>query len=338
MKAWRIKENGISLDQMDTQEVFDNCVKIKISYASITLTDRLLSQDKLKCEYPLILGRAAVGMVVETGAEVKNCTRGDMVTMRPLSACNDCPKCLDAKSNECEKSFTFGLTESGFLSDFTVVSSNDIVKLPERITPQDAIFIDCIDISISAISKMGLEKGEYLAICGADALGIIMAQSAMYYQIVPILIDIDPSFLQIAEDLGVYYTINSGETDTKKQVFSLTGGKMAHAVAYISESNFPFSACLDYVKNEGSVAICGLRGTLKEHSILTGQVHNRTLSLFGITESNKHILSAINMLASKTIITKPLIAEEIAFEDVDKTLRKEIFQGSTYLKTLVKFA
>jgi len=337
MKAWQIKENGINLEQMDALELSDNCVKVKISYASITLTDRLQAQGKLRCEYPLIPGRTAVGMVVETGAEVKNCVRGDMVTIKPLSVCNECAKCLDNKSSECENPFVFGLTEVGFLSDFSVVSSSDVVKLPERLSPQDAVFIDCCDIAIEAINKMGLEKGEYLVICGADALGIIMAQAAMYYQIVPVLIDIDPSFLQIAEDLGVYYTINSGEVDTKKQVFALTGGKMAHAVAYISESNFPFAVCLDYARAGASVAICGVKGTVKELNVPLGQIHNKALSLFGISESNKHILSAINMLASKTIVTEALVAREIGFDDVDKELGKEIHQGSTYLKTLVKF-
>ncbi|MCL2556490.1 MAG: alcohol dehydrogenase catalytic domain-containing protein [Firmicutes bacterium] len=336
MKAWRIKENGISLDKMDTQEVLDSCVKIKIAYASVTLTDRLIAQGKLKCEYPLIPGRNAVGMVVETGINVKNCTRGDMVALKPLSSCGECAKCLDSKNVQCENTLAFGITEAGFLSDFSVVSSDNIIKLPERVNSEDAIFIDCIDIAIEAISKMGLEKGEYLAICGADDLGIIMAQAAMYYQIVPILIDMDPSFLQIAGDLGVYYTINSGEEDTKKQVFALTGGKMAHAVAYMSESNYPFNSSLEYVKNGGSIAICGLSDTLKELNVPIGQVHARGLSIFGILESNKNILSAINMLASKTIIIDALIGERIDFNDVDKELKKEILQGSTYLKTLVR--
>jgi len=337
MKAWRIKENGISLDKMDAIKVFDSCIKVKVSYASITLTDRLLAQGKLKGEYPLILGRSAVGMVVETGQDVKNCVRGDMVAIKPLAVCGECAKCLDGKSTLCEHTLAFGINEAGFLSDFSVISSADIIKLPERINVQDAIFIDCIDIAIEAISKMRLEKGEYLAICGANDMGIVLAQAAMYYQIVPILIDIDPSFLQIAQDLGVYYTINSGETDTKKQVFALTGGKMAHAVAYMSESEYPFNACLEYVKDKGSVAICGLSGTLKELNIPMSQIHARGLSIFGISESNKHIPSAINMLASKTIVIDSLIGQEIEFDNVGDELKKEISHGSTYLKTLVKF-
>jgi len=336
MKAWRIKENEIVLDEIEAEGVTDSCVKVKLLYCSVAVTDRLVAAGGIKAELPIIPGRQAVGMVVETGTEVKNCVRGDIVAIKPIKVCGQCAKCIDNKHTECESPLVFGLTESGFLRDFAVVSSDAVVKLPERVAAKDAVFVDYIDIAIETVSKSELEKGQYLVICGATQLGLILAQVAMYYQIIPILADINPSFLQTAEELGIYYTINSSETDTKKQVFMLTGGKLADVVAYMADSSYPFAHALDLVKNGGKIAVCGLEKSCDGlHATLCGAL-NRRLSIYGIAESNKHILSAVNMLASKTLNVEPLIAKEIDFSAVRDELKKEINPATVYFKTLVK--
>jgi len=336
MKAWRIKENSISLDELEVEGVTDSCVKVKLLYCSAAVTDRLIAHGKIKAELPIIPGRQAVGMVVETGAEVKNCVRGDTVSIKPLKMCGQCAKCADNKHADCESPLVFGLTEDGFMRDFVTVSSDAVVKLPERVAAKDAVFMDSIDICIEAVNKSGLDKGQYLVICGATHLGIVMAQVAMYYQIVPILADIDPLYLQTAEELGVYYTINSSEADTKKQVFMLTGGKLADAAAYMADSGYPFAHCLDFVKTGGSVVICGLEKSRADLTAPLCSVLNRRLNIHGITESNKHTLSAVNMLASKNVTVEPLIAAEIDFSAVGEELKKEISPATVYFKTLVK--
>lgn len=336
MKAWRIKEPSVvNFEEMESQSVGETCVKIKLSYCSISIVDRLLTAGKIKAEYPVIPGRQAVGMVVETGSEVKNCVRGDIVAVKPFTSCGTCAKCGE-KFTECENALTFGVDEDGFLRDFAVVSAQDIVKLPERVNPKDAVFIECIDIAIETINRLNLEKGQYLAICGATQLGIILAQAAIYYQIVPILIDIDAEFLHTAEKLGVYYTVNSSQTDTKKQIFTLTGGKMADAAAYMAKGACPFAQTPDLVKKTGRIAVCGLEKAKLDLSAQLAPIFNRRLTVLGIAEGNKNIASAVNMLVGKNINVAPLIGAEIPFDVAGEELTKEINFDRVYFQTIVK--
>lgn len=337
MKAWRLIDTGVAeLKDMESQTVGEECVKIKLMYSAITITDRQLFGGQLSAHYPLILGRQASGMVVEVGTEVKGLVRGDMVAVRPLSVCGSCLRCKDGKSAECENQLTFGLNEDGMLRDFAVLSAYDVVKLPERVSAKDATFIDFINIAIETISRLNMEKGQYLIICGATELGIILAQVAMYYQIIPILADINPAFLTLASELGVYYTLNCSEVDTQKRIFALTGGKMADGAAYIVAAGYPIANVFEYVKSGGAIAICGLEKSRQEINLNASLIFNKRLTLIGIPEDNSNITSAINLLANKTVQVEKLIGSEIPFEKVSEELKKEIDITATYLKTLVK--
>lgn len=337
MKAWRLKEPGlVVLDEMESQPVGDNCVKVKIMYCPLSASDRLLVSGAIMTEYPFILGRGASGMVVEAGADVKNLARGDMVAIKPHCACGVCIKCADGKFSECENPFTFGVTEDGLLRDFAVVSARDVAKLPERVGAREAVFIDLIDIAIETINRLKLDKGQYLVITGATELGIIMAQVAIYYQIIPILADINPAFLEIASGLGVYYTINSADIDAKKRIFALTGGRMADAAAYITAADYPINVVFDYVKRGAGIAVCGFERTRAETSVNFASVLNKRLKIMGVAEGNNNFGSAINMLAGHSVDVAPLIGSEINFDQAGSELLRKADTQMQYLKTLVK--
>jgi len=337
MKAWRLKEPGqISLDEIESQPVGESCIKIKILYCPLTASDRLLFKGAITAEYPLILGRGASGMVVETGSEVKGFARGDTVVVKPRCGCGACGKCNEGRVFECENPLTFGLTEDGLLRDFAIVSAHDVVKLPERMGAKDATFIDLIDIAIETVSRLKLDKGQSLVIAGATELGMILSQVAIYYQIIPILTDVNPAFLDIAAALGVYYTVKSAEVDAKKRIFALTGGRMADAAAYMTASDYPLNVVFDYVKRGAGVAICGYEKTRADVLINLAALHNKRLNVTGIAEGNNNLSSAVNMLVNRTVSVERLCGAEISFDRVGAELLREIGPQTVYLKTLVK--
>lgn len=337
MKSWQInRTNSIVFSETAAQPVGDNCVKIKLMYTTVSRTDRLIFAGKLPVELPIVPGRHGVGQVVETGENVKNFSRGDIVAVKPHSACGTCAKCQDGKFSECEKPLTFGVNEDGFMRDFAVVAASDIIKLPEkRIEPQHAIFLDIIDIAIETVDKLKLDKGDHLVIAGASQLGLVMTQVAMYYQIVPIVIDSNPNFLELAAKTGAYYTINSTETAAAKKVFALTGGKMADGAAYMTVSGFPFEQVCSYVKRGGGIAVCGMENTAPDINVPLAPLLNKRLSSFGICESNTNIAAAVNMLANKTINPEILIGREIDFSEIEKEFTEGV-QEHIYQKILVR--
>lgn len=338
MKAWRLHDKEVlTLDDLPVQNVGDGCVKLKTLASGISQTDVLMYAGKMPLKSsPLIIGRQCVGMVTEVGENVTRLQRGDRVVADPFAACGVCPQCKDERYDECERLICHGVDDDGFMSDFCVLPANSLYKLPDRIKDEDAVLIEHIALSINAVNKLNLEKGEHLVIVGASTLGIILAQVAIYYQAVPVLVDTDAQNLALAEELGVYYTVNSVDADPVKKIFAITGGKMAEAVAFINTAQMAFGRSLDYAARGGRVALIGWADVAEDISGGFGAILDKQLKVMGVNNGAHMYSSAINLLANRTLDVSRLISHEIKFDDVANSVREHIENPALFLKAVVK--
>lgn len=339
MKAWRIHEPGsLTLDELPVQSVGEGCVKIKTLAAGISLTDADMYDGSLPVPAaPMIIGRSCVGLVVETGEGVLGLQRGDRVAVDPFVSCKSCPACKAGKPDRCEKLTCMGVDDNGFMSDFSVVSADAAHPLPERIKDTDATFLGHIALAINTIDKLNLDKGENIVIVGANAFGLILAQVALYYQAVPIMVDIDAERLKIAEALGVYYTINSVEADPQKRIFSITGGRMSETVAYVATSNMSFFRSLGFAAKSGRVAVLGWEDNAAEQQSDFSAILTKQLHIVGVNNGAKQISAAINLLANRTLDVSKIISREIPFSGVGECVRELAQDKDRYIMTVVKF-
>ena len=321
MKAWQIKEtHSLELNELSSQSVNSESVKVKILSSAISRADIDIYNGALELEDSLILGRQAVGFISETGNEVKNLARGNRVVMYPFASCKQCLYCKSGKSYNCENHKIFGQTKDGFFKDFAVVAQGDMYLIPERLSDHDAIFTEHVAMALNTLLKLDVQKGEHLVIIGATAFGVILAQVAIYYQAIPVLVDTDSSMLEIAQNLGIYYTSNSVDEDPFKRIFSLTGSKMADAVVYVSQSSMPFTRAIAYSKIKGKMAIVGKDSKIDIKTTLNDFV-NKSMSLISVTDCGKNYATAINLLSNKSIVVSPLIKQEILFDDLGEYIK-----------------
>lgn len=338
MKAWRIHEaQKLTLDDLPIQNVGEGCVKIKLLAGGISQTDVMMYTGSiLPPASPLIIGRQCVGLVTEVGENVSGLTRGDRVAADPFVCCKNCPPCKAGHSDECEKMICYGVDDNGFMSDFSVLPANMLYVLPERIKDNDAVFLEHIALSINALSKLNLEKGEHIVIVGAGATGIILAQVALYYQAVPILVDTDGDLLQLASELGVYYTVNSVESDPMKKIFSITGGKMAETVAFITTAHMSLGRSLEYATHGGRVALVGCSEITGDLSGSFTTVLDRQLKVLGVNNGARFFPAAINLLATHTVDVGRLINSEVKFDNVAESVRAHAENPERFIKAVVK--
>ena len=339
MKAWRIIESGaVRLEEIAARPAEADYVKVKLLYSALSSTDRLLYSGSIKPKkFPFTLGRQGVGLVTETGENVTGVVRGDRVAIDPFIFCDNCDSCKGGRATDCIEPKSYGLSEDGLLSDFAIIRAEDVFKLPDRVQNTEAVFAGHAALALTIVSKLGLQKGEHLVIMGASVIGVILAQAAMYYQAVPILVDTRSDRLKLAEELGVYYCINGVEEDVQKKIYSLTGGNMAETLCHNSADSVPLGRCFDYVAPNGRVAVAGWCGTKPDFSSTTlHQIFNRQLTVRGVCSGAKQIPSAINMLANKMITPTPLISKEIPFDAAGAMLKEQVEHPNKYIKVLVK--
>lgn len=337
MKAYRIHApHTLKLDEMDALPVGDNCIKLKNLMCGITAADIAVYEGRMQTKYPIIPLSQCVGFVSEVGANVTGIQRGQRVVTYPQASCHTCKACKDARFYECEKPLMFGVQEDGFLSDFSVVSADDVYTIPDRITDEEAVFIEHIATALNAMSKMNVEKGDQVVIMGATVEGIILAQLAMYYQAVPIMVDMHEDMLKLAQKAGVYFTVNAVDDNVCKKILALTGGHMANACAYLVDSRMPIQSAWDYTAVGGRVAIVGKNGIGDLNCNLNNMLE-KNIDLYTVVDCGKNYSSAINLLANRTVTVNSLYENIVPFADVQSAYDSLLSdRDDSQFKTLIK--
>lgn len=326
----------LSLDEMDALPVGENCVKLKNLMCGITPTDLAVYEGRVEAKCPIIPLRQCVGFVSEVGPSVGGIQRGQRVVTYSQASCHNCKACRESRYGECEKPEMFGVKEDGFLSDFSVVSASDVYTIPDRISDEEAVFTENVALCLNALSKLRVEKGDQVVVMGATVNGIILAQLAMYYQAVPIMVDLRDDMLKLAQRSGVYFTVNAVNEDACKKILSLTGGHKADACAYMLQSALPMQSVCDYTARGGRAAVVGRFGkndlTCKVNDLL-----DRNIDLYTVVECSKNYSTAINLLANRTVNVDGLHETPVPFDKTPEIYETLLAAPDEYpLKTLIK--
>ena len=128
--------------------------------------------------------------------------------------------------------------------------------------------------------------------------------------------------LELAEKLGIYYTINIVDTDPVKKIFSITCGKMAETAAYCLLSGLPLQRSFDCLARYGRAAIVGIEDLKRDLTLNLLPLFERSVTLVPVTGADDNYLSAVNMIASRAVQVQPLVTRKVAFDAVGTALRE----------------
>ncbi|MEG2002140.1 MAG: alcohol dehydrogenase catalytic domain-containing protein, partial [Clostridia bacterium] len=256
MKAWRLTNpHEISLEKGEEELTKKGFCKVRITLAGLSSNDFDIYRGKANIAYPVTIGRQAIGIVSEINEEETYIKKGDRVVISPFFPCGACLDCKQGNENLCKNLTCAGISHDGFLRDFIVVPIKNLYVLPERISDENAIFIPYIASAMSVIDRISCEVGEFIGVGSAGVLGNLIAQLAIYYQAIPIVLDRrKEQYLDIAKQVGVYYVFNDDE-NTEKKIMQVTSGKMVDSMIYIKSSSMPILDSFKFIKNCGELAI-----------------------------------------------------------------------------------
>lgn len=313
MKEWHIRNlNDIALEDRPSVRQPGE-VKLKLSKISLSSKElvHLTSSDGAGYEVP---GHSAVAYVSEA-EEDSGFKLGSRVVVSPFVTVNEFGK---------QSVKTMGVNMDGLLRDFICVPAENVFPLPDGILDDQAIFTDYIAMANKAFEALDSEVGDYILIVGANTLGLILSQLASYYQLVPVLVDLDMGKLTLAKSWGVSYTLNPTYDNLERRVTELTGGRMLDAAIFAGEGA-TLDAAIRLLKDGGDVILAGY-SLPEKHSVDMDVILRKQLKLRGINNGDGEISSAINLLANKIVRTDGMISERLDFDDVPKA----VSEGSKY--------
>lgn len=323
MKVWKIVGPKTLSMEEEQGELRPDYIKVKVIKLGLTGTDIAVYEGKTDISLPIVPGRIATGVVSEVNPG-SSFRKGERVLLSPYIK--------DKK----DRLLTRGLNVDGYLADYVVLPESCVYALPESITEDMGVFTEYISIAAGLTDKLNLKREQYVAILGADALGLIFAQLAIYYQAIPIIVDRSEKKLAEAAKFGIYYRINSAKQDAAKRIRQITCGKMADCTVFECLSSQQPQLAFSLTAEGGKVGIVGYDRFVSKLNADIAAIMGRQLSVVGINNGAADINTAINLLANDVVKV-----DDIADKTVDFLASPDVFteladEENNYLKILIQ--
>ena len=231
----------------------------------------------------------------------------------------------------------YGVDEDGFLRDFIAVNADSVVPFPENVKEEEALFTDIVAVALRALGSFRLQKGDYVAIVGGSLLGVVVAQLALYYQAIPVLISSDDRYLKLAEECGVYYTVNELSENVTTKLMSITGGRMAdhtvlHAIPNVSPNFIHMLTA-----SGGDCVIAGLNGSyLPKLDADISAIAAKNLTVKGVTNGKSEFNAAINLLAQKILKFDGFVDNTVPLTEAQKLFEELGADAQRYVAAVIK--
>ena len=310
MKVWQLAyphnlQHVLSPDLKRTEEK----VKVKVTKALVSEADVAVYTGAIKVKAPFIPGKFAIGQVTEAD-ENSFIRKGERVYLAGVTEDECAPDGLRVA----------GETAEGFYRDFVLAGVDDVYPLPASVSDESAFLIDAIALAERVVDEMHIEVGQHILVLGGGVYGNILCQILIYHRAVPILADNNAERLTQAKKSGIYYTFPNDET-LRKNVLSVTGGKLADGAVYLAFNNrCEPSVLFPLVKRDAYVAFCSLTGKTLHVNLEYAIKNNVTIK--GIMDSREFVSTAINLLAQKAVNASEFSFHSSREEDLPVVMEK----------------
>src|SRR5438309_11190519 len=133
---------------------------------------------------PRIFGHEMAGEVVAAGEEVKNFAIGDRVMVFHHIPCGECYYCRKKVFAQCpvykKVGATAGFEPSGggfaqYIRVMDWIVRRGVVRIPERVSYEQASFIEPVNTCMKAIDALQLQPDETVLVVGQGPIGIMLA-------------------------------------------------------------------------------------------------------------------------------------------------------------------
>jgi threonine dehydrogenase-like Zn-dependent dehydrogenase len=181
---------------------------------------------------PVIPGHEFVGRVVALGegaGEKHGLKVGDLAVSEQIVPCWKCRFCRRGQYWMCQRHDIYGFIRGraeGSWAEYMRFPAEAIHhKVPAGILPEHAALIEPLACAIHTVQRGDIQLGDVVVIAGMGPIGMCMLQVAQLKGPgLLIALDLEPSRLALARELGADLALNPKEEDVVARVLGLTEG------------------------------------------------------------------------------------------------------------------
>ena len=255
-------KKGLWIENMPIPEPGINDVLIKIHKTSICGTDVHIynwdewSQKTIKT--PMIIGHEYVGEVADTGSNVHDLKKGELVSGEGHIVCGHCRNCLAGRRHLCMHTHGVGVNRDGAFAEYLCIPKGNVWVCDPKI-PED--ILSCFDPLGNAVHTTLTYDlvGEDVLITGAGPIGLMAVTVAKHIGARWVVItDINPYRLTLAKKMGATRIVDASKKNLH-DVMKELGMKEGFDIGLeMSGSGEAFKNMLDTMAHGSKIALLGI--------------------------------------------------------------------------------
>ena len=333
----------IRLESRPIRDPGDDEIQIQVERGGICGSDLHYVQHggfgSVRLREPMILGHEISGRVLQTGKNVQNFTKGQLLAVSPSRPCSACDYCLRGQPNHCMEMRFYGSAMpfphiQGAFREILVAHKNQCADA-QGLSSSEAAMAEPLAVTIHAARQAGNLVGKRVLVTGCGPIGLLcllVAQRAGAKEIVTT--DISDYPLEMAKKLGADATINvadAGESPLEQfhankgyfdTLFECTGVAAALAQA------------IPALKPRGVIVQLGLGGDM---NLPVQQLTAKELQLRGSFRFHDEFFTGVSWMQSNKIDVEPLITHTLKIDDMKQAF-KLATDRSVAMKVQLDFA
>ncbi len=208
--------------------------------------------------FPTIPGHEFAGEIVQCAPDVDGALLGKRAAVFPLLPCRQCPSCREEEFARCSNYNYFGSRCDGAFAEYIAVPVWNLVLCSDKVPYTTAALCEPAAVAKHCVDTAGIKRGDTVTVIGTGTIGLLAVLWAKARGAEKIIsVGIVDEYLEFAQSLGVYGTVNSSEPQAEKTYLDLTGGRGADAVLECVGSEDAIRHALQYAKTGGRVVLTG---------------------------------------------------------------------------------
>ncbi|MGI6126901.1 MAG: alcohol dehydrogenase family protein [Planifilum sp.] len=303
---------------------------IRVETAAICGSDLHLYHGTIPGLLPgSIIGHEYVGVVEETGSQVRGFRKGDRVVGAFHVACGTCPMCRRDLYHQCANGGVFGYGVAfgnlqGTQAEYARIPYADetLRRVPEGLTDEQALFSgDILTTAYGAVVNSGLKPGETVAVIGCGPVGIMAVQSALAMGASRVFaIDLLKERTALAEKLGAI-PVPARDVNPVAQITRMTDGEGTDAVIEAVGGSKTIQLAFELVRGGGRISAIGVTAeNTFDYPLMNSLTKDITFRI-GLANIHRDIDTTLALVRSGRIDPTVVISHRLPLEQAPEGYR-----------------
>ena len=205
-------------------------------------------------------GHEVTGTVVQGGPGTST-PEGTAVVVNPVLYCGVCTRCRQGQVNLCRQMAVYGCgTPAGGMAEYFVVPEQNVVAVPDGMTPWQAALVEPLSTPVHAVRLAGPDlTGQTVVILGAGTIGLMTLAVARQHGARRIVVtNRSAGKREQALRLGADAAIDPRETGAGQAIVAALGGEQAGVVFDCVAVQDTMDQAFGLVLKGGTIVVVGV--------------------------------------------------------------------------------